>query len=263
MKQSVMAPKTWQEIAQDMQKHRANTIIAVEPAVPDPPPDLPLNVTGMPKQLLSDEVLSITERLPEDLILELANNTLSALAVTNAFLQRAGLASKLVNCCTELLPERALTRAKFLDDYMVKHKKPIGPLHGLPISVKEHIGMKGLDLNAGFVSWVGNTSPDDAIILKLLWNAGCVFYARTTQPQTLMHLETSNNIYGKQIDGQKAYPLSGHYKSLRSVDCSEDSRHILELRQASQLRGEQLQVPSSPWLSDIANPFAFSLQELP
>ena len=57
--------------------------------------------------------------------------------------------------------------------------------------------MKGLDLNAGFVSWVGNISPDDAVILKLLRNAGCVFYARTTQPQTLMHLETSNNIYGK------------------------------------------------------------------
>ena len=67
---------------------------------------------------------------------------------------------------------------------------------GLPISVKEHVGMKGLDLNAGFVAWVGSISPDDAVILKLLRNAGCVFYARTTQPQTLMHLETSNNIYG-------------------------------------------------------------------
>jgi Asp-tRNA(Asn)/Glu-tRNA(Gln) amidotransferase A subunit family amidase len=59
--------------------------------------------------------------------------------------------------------------------------------------------MKGLDLNAGFVAWVGNIAPDDAIILKLLRNAGCVFYARTTQPQTLMHLETSNNIYGVTV----------------------------------------------------------------
>lgn len=87
-----------------------------------------------------------------------------------------------------MLPERALTRAKVLDDYYTEHKNPIGPLHGLPISVKEHVGMKGLDLNAGFVSWVGRIAEDDANILKPLWKAGCVFYTRTTQPQTLVSL---------------------------------------------------------------------------
>lgn len=56
--------------------------------------------------------------------------------------------------------------------------------------------MKGLDLNAGFIGWVGGVAEDDALILRILWNAGAVFYARTTQPQSLMHLETSNNIYG-------------------------------------------------------------------
>ena len=79
---------------------------------------------------------------------------------------------------------------------MQTHGKPIGPLHGLPISVKEHIGMKDLDLNAGFVSWVGRRAEEDAHILQILWDAGAVFYARTTQPQSLMHLETSSNLYG-------------------------------------------------------------------
>ena len=46
------------------------------------------------------------------------------------------------NCLTELLPERALNRARELDEYFSIHKKPVGPLHGLPISVKEMIGMK-------------------------------------------------------------------------------------------------------------------------
>jgi Asp-tRNA(Asn)/Glu-tRNA(Gln) amidotransferase A subunit family amidase len=72
----------------------------------------------------------------------------------------------------------------------------MGPLHGIPISVKEHIGMKGLDHNAGFVAWVGSVCEEDAHILQILWNAGAVFYARTTQPQSLMHLDTSSNIYG-------------------------------------------------------------------
>jgi amidase len=62
--------------------------------------------------------------------------------------------------------------------------------------VKEHIGMKGLDFNAGFVGWVGRVAKQDAHILSILWAAGAVFYVRTTQPQTLMHLETSTNLYG-------------------------------------------------------------------
>lgn len=89
-----------------------------------------------------------------------------------------------------------MARAKELDEHYREHKTPIGPLHGLPISVKEHIGMKGKGLNAGFVSWWDRRGEDDANVLKILWKAGCVFYARTTQPQTLMHLETSNNLYG-------------------------------------------------------------------
>jgi hypothetical protein len=97
---------------------------------------------------------------------------------------------------TELLPQRALQRAADLDAYLAEHGRPVGPLHGIPISVKEHIGMADLDLNAGYVAWVGTICKEDAHILPILWAAGAVFYVRSTQPQSLMHLETSNNIYG-------------------------------------------------------------------
>ena len=69
--------------------------------------------------------------------------------------------------------------------------------------------MKGLDLNAGFVSWVGRMGIDDALILKLLWKAGAVFYARTTEPQTLMHLETSSNIFGVTVNPYNTNLTSG------------------------------------------------------
>lgn len=62
--------------------------------------------------------------------------------------------------------------------------------------MKEHLGVKGLDHNAGFVAWVGRTSPEDGHILQILEAAGAVFHVRTTQPQSLMHLETSSNLYG-------------------------------------------------------------------
>lgn len=56
--------------------------------------------------------------------------------------------------------------------------------------------MKGHSHNAAFVAWWDNIADDDSLILKYLWNAGCVFHARTTEPQLLMHLETSSNLFG-------------------------------------------------------------------
>ena len=138
----------------------------------------------------------ITGSNVEDLVAKLASGQWSATLVTKAFLARAAVAQGLTNCITELLPERALRRAAELDHHLSTHGTPVGPLHGVPISIKEHLGMKGLDLNAGFVGWVGCVADDDALLLKPLWDAGAVFYVRTTQPQTLMHLETSSNLYG-------------------------------------------------------------------
>lgn len=90
------------------------------------------------------------------------------------------------NCVTELLREQALRRAEELDQHLAQHGRPTGPLHGLPISVKEHFAMKGLTQNDGFCSQVDDIAPDDADVLKLLAKAGAVFYVRTTEPQTLV-----------------------------------------------------------------------------
>jgi amidase len=200
---------SWQDIAAIAQEHRHESISQLQPPIPDLPTGLPLNLTSLPANLLPKNVIEITESPAEKLLHQMATGKLTSTEVTRSFLQRAGLASKLVNCITELLPERSLQRAADLDKYYAQHGTPIGPLHGLPISVKEHIAMKGLDLNAGFVSWVGNVAPDDGLILKLLWNAGCVFHARTTEPQTLMHLETSSNIYGVTVNPYNTNLTSG------------------------------------------------------
>ena len=36
----------------------------------------------------------------------------------------------------------ALAQAKELDDYFEKHQKPVGPLHGMPISLKDQLRIK-------------------------------------------------------------------------------------------------------------------------
>jgi len=190
---------TWQETSQLMRDYRDESIAVVQPTVPDVPSELPLNVTSLPKKLLTGLEIKITETTPEELLIALSSGTHSSTEVTSAFLRRAGLAQKLVNCITELFAPEALERAAYLDNFIKEHGKPIGPLHGLPISVKEHIAFKGKDINCGFVSRVGTVGHVQSHILEMLWNAGCVFYARTTEPQTLMHLETSSTLYGETV----------------------------------------------------------------
>lgn len=188
---------SWQDIAADRQRHRDATLASLNPPLPKlSADDIPLDTTTIPGSILTAEELDITGRNVEDLIAMLASSQWSAKTVVQAFMRRAGLAQLLTNCVTELLPERALKRAAKLDDHLAATGQPVGPLHGVPISVKEHVGIKACDLNAGFVSWVGRVADEDAHILQILWDAGAVFYVRTTQPQTLMHLETSNNLYG-------------------------------------------------------------------
>ncbi|KAF2868014.1 amidase signature domain-containing protein [Massariosphaeria phaeospora] len=190
---------SWESIAQTAQHHRDATLAQINPPLPSID-TLPLNSTPVPRTVLTDSELHITESAPETLISHLASGTLTSTAVTSAFLRRAALAQLLTNCVTELLPPAALARAAFLDNYFREHGKPIGPLHGLPVSVKEHIGMEGLTLDAGFVAWHDRVAEENAHILDVLWAAGAVFYVRTTQPQTLMHLETDNNLYGVTVN---------------------------------------------------------------
>ncbi|KAK5046940.1 hypothetical protein LTR84_007294 [Exophiala bonariae] len=191
--------RTWDEIGQEAHAHRDASVDEVRPSLPQLPATLPKDVTGVPETLLDEFENRITQEPPERLVEMLAKGEVTATAATNAFLRRAAIAQELTNCITELLPQRALARAAYLDTYYTTHKRPIGPLHGLPISVKEHLGMKSLRLHAGYSAWWDNIASDDAHVLKILWNAGAVFYVRTTEPQSMMHLETDSVLYGVTV----------------------------------------------------------------
>lgn len=100
--------------------------------------------------------------------------------------------------------DEAIARAKHLDSLA----NPVGPLHGLPISMKEHHGMKGKTVHANFIAWIGHDS-DENLTNDTLYNAGCVFYVRTTGPQALMHLECESNIYGRTVNPHNRNLTSG------------------------------------------------------
>src|SRR5579871_6390803 len=90
--------------------------------------------------------------------------------------------------------DKAIERARYLDSL----SEPIGPLHGLPLSVKEHLWIKGYQCNAGFVSWTKREAPaENNGVLDIFLKLGAIPFCRTAQPQTIMHLACSNNITGK------------------------------------------------------------------
>ncbi|KAJ3469909.1 hypothetical protein MRS44_000008 [Fusarium solani] len=179
---------------------------SLEPSALLKPEDLaslPLNVLPIPRScgLLTDLELELTENHDAtDLLQMLAKQQVTARGLLTAFRKRATIAQQCVSHLgPALLVSQAVDDAKACDEYVARTGQTMGPLHGLPISVKEQIAVSGLCTNAGFVAWVKNLSAEDANVVQSLKRLGAVVFARTNQSRSLMHLETSNNIYGATV----------------------------------------------------------------
>lgn len=159
--------------------------------------DAGIDVCDFALKVLTPEEIEITETLGTELAAKLASGELSAVQVFKPFAKRATIAHQLTNCAMELFIDEGLERARELDIYYAKHGKTMGPLHGLPLSLKEHYDYKGKVTHASFVGWLDKVSPKFAKTLEDMIAQGAIFYIRTTEPQLLMHLCSNNNITGK------------------------------------------------------------------
>ncbi|RSL69394.1 Acetamidase [Fusarium sp. AF-6] len=190
---------TWETIAKD-KKRRIDESIPAEWRVKVPAYDG--SMLNFPKDsgIMTLEELVITESSATELVNKMAAGELTSVAVTTAFCKRAALAQQLVNCAHEFFPKVALKRASELDEYFAKNKKTVGPLHGLPISLKDQLRIKGLETTMGYTAWVGKYDEEDSVLTSLLRKAGAVFYIKTSVPQSLMVCETINNIIGRTLN---------------------------------------------------------------
>lgn len=113
--------------------------------------------------------------------------------VIRAYGHAAVIAQDTTNCLTEIFLAEAFKRAEELDIYMKATGKTVGPLHGLPVSIKDHIKVKGKDTSSGYVAWCYKKIADeDAVVVSILRQAGAIVYVKTNNPQTLMVRESSN-----------------------------------------------------------------------
>jgi amidase len=91
----------------------------------------------------------------------------------------------------------ALKRAKDLDAEFQKTGKVTGPLHGLPISLKDNFDIEGYTSSVGFCSWAQEPRKSTSTIVKVLKNLGAIAYVKTNVPTAMMIAESVNNCYGR------------------------------------------------------------------
>ncbi len=114
---------------------------------------------------------------------------------TKEFLRRADAQNQRLNCFITLLGESALKEAEAADR---RHRagKPLGPLDGVPIAVKDIIYIEGVRCTAGSRILAGNIAPYDATVVRKLKEAGAVIIGTTNLHEFAAGITCDNPHYG-------------------------------------------------------------------
>lgn len=91
--------------------------------------------------------------------------------------------------------DRARTRAAEADAALAKGEN-WGPLHGLPMTLKESYGMAGTPSTQGIPEMRNNVPDEDCLPVARLKAAGAVIFGKTNVPIRLADLQSYNEIYG-------------------------------------------------------------------
>ncbi len=82
-------------------------------------------------------------------------------------------------------------------DQSVASGKPCGPLHGVPITIKDTYRVEGSRTTAGYTPLKDHIPDTDAVAVRLLKEAGAIIIGRTNTPTLAMDMQTDNPIFGK------------------------------------------------------------------
>jgi aspartyl-tRNA(Asn)/glutamyl-tRNA(Gln) amidotransferase subunit A len=110
---------------------------------------------------------------------KIAAKEISPVDVTARALQKAQATKGSLNAFCLLLPEQALAAARAAED-AVMQGKPLGPLHGIPISVKDLIAMGGQPYRFGSRTMEKNVAEFDAPVVERVKAAGAIIIGKTT-----------------------------------------------------------------------------------
>ncbi|HEX9896812.1 MAG TPA: amidase [Dehalococcoidales bacterium] len=120
---------------------------------------------------------------------------LSPVEVVDAVLERIDRINPKINAYCTLVPESARAEAKKAERKVMKGE-PLGPLHGVPISIKDLSFTKGIRTTGGSKMYENFVPDQDAVFVERLKAAGAIILGKTNTPEFGWIGITTNPVFG-------------------------------------------------------------------
>jgi fatty acid amide hydrolase len=120
----------------------------------------------------------------------------SSREVVEAHVRRIERDRARINAVVVPLFEQALDAARCADEAQARGEI-LGPLHGVPITIKESFHVAGTSATMGLTALAGQLSSEDAPLVARLKSAGAIVLGKTNVPQLMLLHETDNPVYGR------------------------------------------------------------------
>jgi len=130
-----------------------------------------------------------------ELAQRIANRKLSSSEVVNAHLARIEAVNPALNAVVRVLADEARAAAE-LADRQLASGETVGPLHGVPFTVKENIDMAGLPTTWGVPALAQAVVPADAPVVERMRAAGAILIGRTNLPDMALRVHTVSSLHG-------------------------------------------------------------------
>ncbi|HJY85666.1 MAG TPA: amidase [Candidatus Acidoferrales bacterium] len=127
---------------------------------------------------------------------QIRQKKISPVEVVRAHLGRIEKLNPRLNAIVSLDRRRAWTEAQAAEAAVMRSDS-VGPLHGVPITIKSSIDVAGLRAECGSKLRAGYVATTDAPLVGRLRRAGAIILGTTNVPEMLMSYETDNLLYGR------------------------------------------------------------------
>jgi Asp-tRNA(Asn)/Glu-tRNA(Gln) amidotransferase A subunit family amidase len=122
--------------------------------------------------------------------------TLSPVELADAHLAKIERLNPKLNAFVHVDPERVRREARAAEGAVMRGET-LGPLHGVPISIKSSLNVAGHGCESGTRLRAGLIATEDAPLVERLCRAGAIILGVTNTPEFLMAWETDNLLYGR------------------------------------------------------------------
>jgi len=120
---------------------------------------------------------------------------LSPVEVMRAVLARIDAVNPLLNAYCTVAGESALRAARAAERAILK-RRPLGPLHGVPVSIKDLTETKGIRTTWGSKIFEHHVATEDALVVERLKAAGAIVVGKTNTPEFGSGANTYNAVFG-------------------------------------------------------------------